>query len=249
MNQCSSVDKYNIIKLKTVDSTQLFAIRLLEANIAQENTVVVAENQTAGIGRGNRVWNSKFGNLYFSLIKKNDLHHEISMIIACAIHELFNEYLCASAQKHLTLHWPNDVYFNNKKNCGILITGIANYCIIGIGVNVVSVPELSTAIGLSEMPIQKHIVLDDLLSDILVNIDRWLLLSKNFDYVREYWMNHNYDIGKRITVKNGNDSVSGIYKGINESGQLILSKDDKNVFISSGDMFINLEKVVVNYEK
>ena len=55
-------------------------------------------------------------------------------------------------------------------------------------------------------------------------------------------------MNSEVTIKNGRDRISGIIRGIDELGRLILERNDQKLYISSGDMFINEKEIVVNYD-
>ncbi|MBE6320717.1 MAG: biotin--[acetyl-CoA-carboxylase] ligase [Bacteroidales bacterium] len=100
--------------------------------------------QTAGRGQAGNSWESEDGkNLLFSaLLRYNELRAteqwRLSMLVAVALWEVLANHL---PKKQLTIKWPNDIYFGDKKLVGILIENIligkhVGYSIAGIGVNV-----------------------------------------------------------------------------------------------------------------
>jgi BirA family biotin operon repressor/biotin-[acetyl-CoA-carboxylase] ligase len=104
--------------------------------------LVVAKQQTAGRGRGNKVWWSGKGSLLMSLgldlpsisLTRNDLP-EFSFAAAQSVIKILRRRL---PEKHLvTLHEPNDVYVDGKKICGILTESPKpEYAVLGIGLNI-----------------------------------------------------------------------------------------------------------------
>ncbi|MDR1561026.1 MAG: hypothetical protein LBS23_01580 [Holosporaceae bacterium] len=122
--------KKPIIKLKTIDSTHKFAVRLIESGDVSE-CVIIAENQTASIGRCGREWISIPGNFFASIIQKmpaNVNFGQLSLSMACAVRESIAHYIInGELTKHddsrnnklleiaenLRLHWPNDIYYRN----------------------------------------------------------------------------------------------------------------------------------------
>lgn len=129
-----------IIRLKDVDSTNRYLKELSDENEA-EMTVVVADYQSAGKGQGAHTWESEAGkNLLFSIkvhphwvpVRRQFV---LSMAGALAIKDALDSYT-----EGITLKWPNDVYWNDKKISGTLIeTAIdskgVKTCIFGVGVN------------------------------------------------------------------------------------------------------------------
>ncbi len=132
--------KLTIKWFKSIDSTNLQAHR--ELPHAEEGTVWVADFQTAGRGQRGNSWESSKGeNLLFTILLRPDFvpvadQFSISQITALAI----VKYL-ESKGLQPKIKWPNDIYINDKKICGILIEHTlsgANLSasILGIGINI-----------------------------------------------------------------------------------------------------------------
>lgn len=136
-----------ILFFDTLDSTNNYC-KLLDPSKVGEFTVIWAGNQTAGIGQQGNVWHSKpYKNLTFSIILKPSFlalvdQWLLSMTIAIAVSDCIAETLSKSKIQNTTsIKWPNDIYVDNHKICGILITnqvsdGYISQAICGIGLNV-----------------------------------------------------------------------------------------------------------------
>jgi len=124
-----------------IDSTNEKAFDLAAAG-APEGAVVIAEGQTKGKGRLQRVWHSPPGsNIYTSIILRSNLEPDcapqISILAGVAVAETLDKY-CRGQVK---LKWPNDVLLQEKKVCGILAqmktsASRVDFIILGIGINV-----------------------------------------------------------------------------------------------------------------
>lgn len=131
-----------IIKLDEVSSTNTELKHLLQQNLLAEGSAVLADFQTKGRGQAGNSWYSGKGKnllvsflLYPHGVKARD-QFIISRIVSLAIKRVLDKYL-----KGITIKWPNDIYWNNKKIAGILIENSLtgqhiDYTIIGIGLNV-----------------------------------------------------------------------------------------------------------------
>lgn len=104
-----------------------------------DGTIVVSEEQKGGTGRFGRSWISPKGGLWFSLILKPKLEpiyaSKITLIAAASLILVLRRNNFDALIK-----WPNDIYINNKKVCGILTEmkcdmDIINYLVVGIGLN------------------------------------------------------------------------------------------------------------------
>ena len=135
--------------------TQASSVR--ECPYLSDAVVVVADYQTAGRGQGTNTWESERGkNLTFSVLihptwVKAARQFILSMVISNAIRrtveELLDEEKAKTAKQPDDSHskvevkWPNDIYVNGCKICGILIENtlkgdVIKDCIMGIGLNV-----------------------------------------------------------------------------------------------------------------
>ena len=125
-----------IIHFDEIDSTNAYLIR--EHKELEDMTLVETDFQSQGKGRQDRTWlANKNENVMFSiLIKDKDLiRNYAGLSVVTAL--LVRNYLESYEIDGVTVKWPNDVYINGKKVCGILLQGqLPNFLIIGIGINV-----------------------------------------------------------------------------------------------------------------
>ena len=107
-----------------------------------EFTTVVADFQTSGRGRRGNSWESEPGkNLLFSFVLFPEFLEArrqflISQVMSLAIKEELDSYT-----DDISIKWPNDIYWKNKKICGMLIENdlmgrTIRQSISGIGINV-----------------------------------------------------------------------------------------------------------------
>ena len=131
------------IHLEQIDSTNAYLQRQQSEHDIR-NWVVSADEQTAGKGMGSNGWESEVGkNLTFSLaLDMGFLPAErqflLSEAVPLGIIEVLNTLL---PSEKLSIKWPNDIYFENRKLAGILINStikanMMDVSIIGIGLNV-----------------------------------------------------------------------------------------------------------------
>ena len=126
-----------------VTSTNTYVKELLREGIdLPELTVVEADFQTGGRGQQGNSWESERGmNLTFSLVCHPTFlaatsQFVLSQAIAVAIVRTLSDLTDG-----LSIKWPNDIYWNDKKICGTLIEcnlagSTIKDCIIGTGINV-----------------------------------------------------------------------------------------------------------------
>jgi len=133
------------IHLTEVDSTNTY-LMTLPRDPAQPYVAVHADYQTAGRGQRGNTWQSAAGQNLLGSIRHHptflrpEQQFVLSQLIALAIVEELSSLL-PSAADDLRIKWPNDIYWRDRKLCGILIeyqlsTTAIEQAIIGFGVNV-----------------------------------------------------------------------------------------------------------------
>lgn len=229
-----------IIRLKEIDSTNRF-LRELKDEQEDEMVVAVADFQTAGKGQGSHTWESEAGkNLLFSIkvhprwvpVRQQFL---LSMAGAIAIKEALETYVDG-----ITLKWPNDVYWNDKKISGTLIEtsidskGIKT-CIFGIGINVNQEAFHSDAPNpVSLRQILGHEVdKDELLQKVIEGFRRYYELLRRADYMDVSGIYH-LSLYRRKGFHRYEDAggdFEGAFVEVEDDGHLILH--DKQGMIRS----------------
>ncbi len=166
--------KAEIIHIDELVSTNLY-LRNLPANSLSDGTTVYTDFQTAGRGQRGNSWESEKGkNLTFSTILfpkelKAEDQFLISQITSLAIRDVLSKYT-----EHITIKWPNDIYWKDRKITGILIENdIMGDCIsqsiLGVGININQTEFVSNApnpISLKQIT-QADYDIAEILSDIL----------------------------------------------------------------------------------
>lgn len=140
--------------LETTTSTLDVAHRLA-AQGAPAGTLVIADEQTAGRGRGGKSWESSAGTgLWLTLIERpadSSGLGVLSLRVGLAAAEALDRF----APEPIRLKWPNDLYIDQGKLGGILVEArwreqAVEWVAIGLGVNVEAPKNVETAAGLEE---------------------------------------------------------------------------------------------------
>jgi len=241
-----------------IGSTNDEAFRLGEEG-APEGTVLIAESQSSGKGRMQRVWYSPPGaNIYTSMILRPPTGTmqvtQVPIAAGVAATETINEFCSGKA----SIKWPNDVLIGGKKVCGILaqmkMSGkTVDFIVVGIGINVNlareqfphDIQEIATSLAIEA---GREISRPDLIIRLYENMAKWYreLTRNGFAGVRERWLNLSEMIGKTVSVMFQNEAVSGKAVGLDEDGSLILlTANNQNMTVSAGDATI-LKEVNTN---
>ena len=230
-----------------IDSTNSEAERLINNGI-EDMQLVVADAQSAGRGRRGRDWVSPSGcGLYLSLVYPFSIETDglqgLSLVAALSTHAAIRNL----GVETLQLKWPNDLLVGNKKLSGILLElhndSIRTWVIFGIGINYKLTDDQRVLIGrpvvgvsefLSEPPsIEQLAALVTV--ELLRNIGEFI--SSGFSTFQPIWNSYDRYLERDIVIQNGNSRKIGRYKGVDESGSLLLQTVDGLQRISGGELF------------
>lgn len=216
-----------IYSFDKIESTNLKAKKLIKTGEARGNFLVISRIQSGGIGRNRNLWFSPDGGIWmtvclYGLVVSSNFTIFTGICIHKAIIELFPEI-----KSNLKIKWPNDIFLNNKKLCGILSSNLQaeKYHLLGIGLNS----------NVCEIPLELKDIAISLRKELDHNIDNKVLVTKIFnnfasnlpDFIEgkldmKYYNEHSLLKGRTIELDTDFDKFSGIAKGINKSGALLI---------------------------
>lgn len=152
-NEPGSLFAGKVILMESVDSTNTRLKELAEGG-APEGTVLLAEEQTAGRGTGERAFFSPKGEgLYLSVLlrPKGEPADLFTLTGRCAA--AVREGLERACGAPCGIKWLNDIYLNGRKVCGILaeLSPRWDYVVLGMGINLSQTRERFEAQGLDEI--------------------------------------------------------------------------------------------------
>lgn len=219
--------------LDTVDSTNSYLLRGAKTGGAS-GWVCLAEQQTAGRGRGARAWVSPWGaNIYCSIlwhfvaseVDVAGLSLAIAVIVARALK-------CYGVSTGIELKWPNDVLFAGRKLAGILLERLPDVdgrcrVVIGIGLNVCLPADQAHHhwIDLAEVtrqPVLRNKMAGLLINELLAQLPRYQ--QKGLSAFLEAWRKQDSLQGRAVVVHTELNHVTGVVQDINEQGELILQE-------------------------
>jgi BirA family biotin operon repressor/biotin-[acetyl-CoA-carboxylase] ligase len=230
----------------SIDSTNRY---LKDLPVSSTVDVCCSEIQTQGRGRFGRLWHSPFGENIYCSSRWNlncDLSRlsGLSLITSLAILATINQL---NPSPNIKIKWPNDILWGDKKLCGSLIEILAEsngtaQVIIGIGLNVNTdtqnhpLPEKPWC-SLYEIFQQKY-NRNKLIAHLMINLEHYLtkFMLKGLDVFIDEWNQFDYLKEKQITVTQSSGTMSGIARGIDQTGMLILETEQGiKHYLSSGD--------------
>lgn len=234
-------------------STNTTAFMLADSG-APHGTVVLAEAQTAGKGRLGRQWISPpHLNIYCSLILKDPkLARHVSwipLVTGLALVEAVRR-ACGIG---ISLKWPNDLLYSEKKIGGILCESASQdsrigTCVVGFGLNVncreTDFPEELRPFATScHLATRKFYDRNGLIADIFNQLENWYdcLISEQFEYVRRSYGASCATLGREVEIAClTGQTVCGTATNIGQDGALLVStmQEGKNhtLEIRSGDV-------------
>ncbi|HUR91972.1 MAG TPA: biotin--[acetyl-CoA-carboxylase] ligase [Gemmatimonadaceae bacterium] len=188
------------------------------ANGAPSGTIVLAEHQRKGRGRGGNEWRSEpASGVWLTLVERpwEGAPVELMSIRAgLALAPALDRFATAP----IGLKWPNDLYVHGRKLGGILLEarwrdGRAEWVALGVGINVTPPADMSEAAGL-----RQGVTALEILAAIVPALRRALtrrgpLSASELDAFGR----RDITLGKRCR-----EPAAGIARGINESGELLV---------------------------
>ncbi len=206
-------------------------------------TVIIAELQSKGRGRLQRVWQSEQGGLYFTIVLRPDMapsksfriNFAASLVLASVLKKLF--HIDAKVK------WPNDILVGNMKVSGMLSemeadAGRLSFVNLGIGVNVNNDPgEYEQKATSIKKLIGKTVARRNLLACFLDEFEK-RIAGRSLDNIISQWKQAAYTLGKHVRVVTVQETLEGLAVDVDENGTLILKQKDGTVKqVIYGDCF------------
>lgn len=189
-----------------------------------EDTAIIAREQTGGKGTKGRSFSSPRGGVYLSLVRYYPCKAENSFSLMIAS--------CMAVVKTLELYgvragvkWPNDVFLNGKKICGILIKNSfegenVKKSITGIGVNVNNdIPKDLADIAINLKSVVGEVDIDEFYKRLIENLYA--------DYSVDEYRLRNIVLGKEITVIKNGESRKAVAEDVAADGSLVLKGGER----------------------
>ncbi len=200
--------------------------------------VLVADYQSAGRGRLDRVWEARAGDalLVSFLVEAAEVNGLLPLVLGVAALDVVHQRGGTNAG----LKWPNDVMVGSQKLAGILVEvtkgpgGVA--AAAGIGMNLAAAPDGAISLASLTGSVDDSIVgVAGVLDDLCGRFDTWLSASRP-DFIDAY-RERCVTLGQQVRVDRiDGTSFDGRATGIDDDGRLLVDHAGQSVVVQAGDV-------------
>ncbi len=242
---------------KTLPSTNTFALELLQETYNKkksinqlDKTLVIADIQTAGKGRLNRSFYSPKSGIYMTLIYvPSEPVTNPAFLTCCAAVAVYNAIKTLFSIE-LQIKWVNDLYYNNKKICGILAEGFISPqtkkiegAVVGIGINLDTeafpkeLESKAGALNIKSSRKNKKVLMFQI-------VQNFYNLIQNPQQMLEQYKKQQLLIGKTVLVSpvinDTQKNFTAKVLDISDNAELVVQTDDGTThFLSSGEVTLH----------
>ncbi|UCG20809.1 MAG: biotin--[acetyl-CoA-carboxylase] ligase [Deltaproteobacteria bacterium] len=232
-----------------VESTNLIAIELAQEGEA-EGTVVLADQQLGGRGRGDRSWHSPAGvGIYCSVLLRPKMVPAKGQLITLMAGVSIVKAITLKTGLSPRVKWPNDILINDKKVAGILLESKVSgeqigYSVLGFGINVnngsADFPQ-GMEFNASSLFLELNRLVDrsTLIIEVFAELERLYhqLQGEDFLEVLEQWRYYSSTLGQRVRIWQKDRATEGIAVDLAEDGGLLVrAEGGKQIVVHAGDV-------------
>ena len=220
--------------MESTASTMDIAHRLA-AEGCRSGTLVIANHQSAGRGRGGARWTSESARGLWLTIIERPVDVSGLEVLALRVGLRLARALDRFAPEPLRLKWPNDLYVDDKKLAGILIEARwresrLEWVAIGVGINVMAPDDLPDAAELD--PGTRRI---EVLEDVIPAIRSSAICSGHLKPIELIeWNARDLARGRECS-----EPARGVVEGISEDGELLVALADSVARFRSGSLILH----------
>jgi BirA family biotin operon repressor/biotin-[acetyl-CoA-carboxylase] ligase len=213
-------------------------------------TVIIAEEQTGGVGRMGRAWISPVGGIWITIVLKPQVPIDHIFMITMAGSIAVARAIRKEFDLGALIKWPNDIFMGKKKIGGLLLEMSAeadsvHYCLLGIGIDVNNpvkdfAEDLQKDITSISAEVGHEVDRASFLGRILKEFENryQLVESGEYEAIMQEWKSLSATLEKRVQIRTLKNSFEGEAIDIDEFGALIVRKDNgKRERVIAGDCY------------
>ena len=244
-----------------LDSTSVWLREKFIGTSAKQNSADTSSHlcathwQTAGIARRGKTWQTKPGNITFSLL--SNTHTPAKDLLGLSLVTGVGVANCLQAEAGLSvqLKWPNDVLVNDVKLGGLLteISSVSSgkndsgtcQILTGIGVNFLADPDvLQLGIGATSLEKegitpsleQRDKLIGQLAASVLLAHQRFY--QHGWSVFAERWETLDWLMHKKVSIHSQQSTEQAVACGVNGQGALLVERNGTTYPVYSGDVSI-----------
>lgn len=222
------------------------------------DSLFLCEFQYEGRGRRGKIWRSPYAStILFSLGMRVSGSQKSIKGLSCALGLSVAKTLAALGISDVSVKWPNDVYIEGRKVCGILVELVSvkndySAVVIGVGLNyrltndyICLIDKPSTDLIRQGVQRSRSQVLRYVVENLCDDFRRFK--DSGFSVFRDEFNGIHWLADRLVEISQGAGTVtSGTVSGVNGDGELLLRKGDREIPIISGEIaLIGTQKVMV----
>ncbi len=212
--------------------------------------VIIAEEQSGGVGRMGRTWISPTGGVWITIVLKPTVPIDHIFMITMAGSIAVARAIRKEFDLGALIKWPNDIFIGNKKVAGLLLelsaeADVVHYCLLSIGIDV-NIPVKKFAPALQDQvtsicaEVGHEVDRASFLARLLKEFENHYQLIEGGEYdaiIREY-KSLSCTLENRVQIRTLKNSFEGEAVDIDNSGALIIRKENgKLERVIAGDCF------------
>ncbi len=229
---------FTIIRKESLLSTNSYALELLAKGKISKPTVIVAKSQTKGRGQAENKWFSREGeSLTFSVVifpQKITAEKQfvLSQVVCLSLYETLSHYV-----NEVAIKWPNDIFINGIKSCGVLIENALMgihiaHSVCGIGLNVNNM-EFSSGYKATSLKKEtgKHFEIEEILQDYLSKFSYFYEKAEKaeFRFLNDLYHKYLYKQNEECRFEDKNGVFRAKVIGTDQYGQLLLRDSERQL--------------------
>ena len=224
----------NMIVLEKVDSTNNYAMALIQKGEISSGKGIFALQQTTGKGRRGKQWKSLPGqNITLSIVAEMMWQPVLSQFpLSVAVSLACRDFICSVIKENVSIKWPNDIFINDSKAAGILIENVIKgtlwqWTVIGIGINVNqdAFEEVEAKVTSLKIETKKEYPVLKLAGELQKVVLKKLedLKQGKFPQMLQEYNTHLYGKDRMVKLKKESMVFETIIRSVSETGELITS--------------------------
>ena len=232
----------NILHLPIVDSTNNYAMALIENRAAADGLTIVTDEQSEGKGRhGNQWLSTKCENVTLShILNMSWLPLKRQFELSAAISLAICEFLQRKTSEKVFIKWPNDIFINDSKAAGILIENkiqgtLWQWAVVGVGCNINQV-DFAGLNNISVTSLKKITGVNYRMEEIIAEL-RIALIEKVNDLKQDHFLEILYDYNKRlygkdekVVFRKDDKEFDMTIKSVTREGKLVVFEETERIY-------------------